>query len=186
MTLLALDSRWRRFNDETRACPCCGQTFGGIFDLGYDHPDAWPHGPRDGGETVTLGSDRLGAHLCSFSGRYFLRCVLALPIKGAGDSFSFGPWAEVSLDTFETYLKSAEGPAFAQTEGLLANALPLFEADAQTPITLAVTTADRCPEIKPHPGGALADAQTNGISFDDLLDIYAASGQDIRPHLTRD
>ena len=61
MNLLDLDARWRRFNDANRACPCCGQTFSGIFDIGFDHPDCWPHGAlRDShcqGYPFTSGSD---------------------------------------------------------------------------------------------------------------------------------
>jgi hypothetical protein len=30
----------------------------------------------------------------------------------------------------------------------------------------------------------LARLQEDGITFDQLLDIYAAAGQDVRPHLT--
>ena len=33
--------------------------------------------------------------------------------------------------------------------------------------------------------GALRDLQELGLTFDQLLDIYAASGSDIRPHLTQ-
>lgn len=185
MSLLALDSRWRRFNDATRACPCCGQTFHGIFDLGYNHPDDWPHADREGSETVVVGDDKLGADLCTFAGRNFLRCVLTLPVTGADDSLSFGPWAEVSGDTFQSYLASFNGAAFAQSDGLLANALPLFKAEQLGPVILSQITAEQCPAATAT-DGPLAKAQTNGISFDALLDIYAAAGQDIRPHLTRD
>lgn len=185
MTLLALDSRWRRFNDETRACPCCGQTFNGIFDLGYEHPEGWPHGQRDGGETLIVGDDKLATDLCRFDGRYFLRCVLALPVKGADDSLSFGPWAEVSGEVFQLYLTCLDDKEFPQSEGLLANVLPLFEDAEQLPVTLQQTDPNQCPALSAA-AGSLAEAQTNGISFDQLLDIYAAAGQDIRPHLTRD
>ena len=68
----------------------------------------------------------------------------------------------------------------------LCNDLPLFETE--DPIA-----CDLIPDPDPHlrPGlkahdGPLAEAQNSGISFDDLLDIYAACGQDIRPHLMRD
>ena len=37
MNLLDLDARWRRFNDPDRSCPCCGRTFSGVFDIGFDH-----------------------------------------------------------------------------------------------------------------------------------------------------
>jgi hypothetical protein len=186
MTLLALDSRWRRFNDESRACPCCGQSFNGIFDIGYDHPDDWPHDGFHGGDPVEVGDDFLVADLCRLDGRFFIRSVLSLPLRGAEDSFSFGPWAEVSKDDFRAYADSFSGRhPFPGAEGILANALPLFEVD----FGAAVTMTERDPTQRPFltlAKGPLAEAQQNGISFDDLLDIYAASGTDIRPHLTTD
>ena len=72
MNLLDLDARWRRFHDEDRECPCCGRRFNGIFDVGFGHPDAWPHGPLPEGEAeriaqlqqmqaVQSGMDHFGA-----------------------------------------------------------------------------------------------------------------------------
>lgn len=103
MNLLNLDKRWQRFNDAARGCPCCGQTFSGIFDLVMDHPGVWPYGDR-----TTQG-------------------LSELQVGGDG----------------------ARPTLFAQD-------------------------------------GALKEAQDNGIWIDALLDVYAASGQDIRPHLTQD
>ena len=53
MNLLDLDKRWQRFNNSNRECPCCGKTFGGVFDIGFDHPLTWPHQSRaDSGQDV--------------------------------------------------------------------------------------------------------------------------------------
>ena len=185
MSLLALDTRWQRFNDESRACPCCGKTFNGIFDIGYDHPDDWPHAPREGSEDVRVGDDRLGTDLCRLGGRHFLRGTLMLPVKLSGESFGFGPWAEVSSDVFSAYLGTYDPKPqpFPDAEGILANVLPGFDAEANVAVIVA------CPDPTQRPGltvadGALADAQEQGISFDDLLDIYAAAGMDVRAHLS--
>ncbi len=185
MTLLDLDARWRRFNDDTRACPCCGRHFSGIFDLGFDAPDDWPHLER--GEDVEIGGDRLSTELARIGGRYFLRAVLTLPLRGSNDAFGFGPWAEVPEPVFRAYLETLDDPtcAFPVAEGLLANTLPGFEEETGTAVTLTLPD----PAQRPHltaTEGALAEAQAQGISFDDLLDIYAASGDDIRPHLVAD
>jgi hypothetical protein len=187
VSLLNLDSRWRRFNDETRACPCCGQRFNGIFDIGLDLPDDWPHPPREDQPDVILGDDRLGAELCRLDGRHFLRAVLTLPLRGADDTFSFGPWVEVSAEVFAAYRATFDNPnaAFGPAEGLLANALPGFEAEIDTPVALSLPDRDQRPQLRAL-DGPLAQAQEQGVSFDDLLDIYAASGMDIRPHLTTD
>ena len=186
MSLLQLDSRWRRFNDENRACPCCGQTFSGIFDIVFDHPDDWPHGVLDG-RPGEFGQDRLGQDLCQFDNRFFIRCALFLPVRGSGENFGFGPWIEVSPATAESYSDISRNhvTAFSHAEGLLANTLPLFEDDDSAPVALVLSDPAQCPEVV-IASGSLAKAQDNGISFDQLLDIYSACGQDIRPHLVSD
>lgn len=186
MSLLDLDSRWRRFNNESRACPCCGQSFNGIFDIGYDHPDDWPHAGCHGGDPVEVGEDFLVADLCRLDGRFFIRSVLSLPLRGADDRFSFGPWAEVSEGDFHAYADSFSGSQpFHGAEGILANALPLFEEDFGAAVDMTEHDPTQRPFLTVH-AGPLAEAQESGISFDDLLDIYAASGTDIRPHLNAD
>ena len=62
---LASDPRWQRFNDTSRPCPCCGRVFSGIYDLGCDHPDPWPHGylSESGQDVLSVGTDTLSADL---------------------------------------------------------------------------------------------------------------------------
>ncbi|WHZ36986.1 DUF2199 domain-containing protein [Sagittula sp. MA-2] len=182
MSLLALDARWRRLNDPDRACPCCGRTFGGVFDIGFEEPEDWPHSPRID-DDVTVGNDRLTAELCRIDSRHFLRAVLPLPIRGADETFHFGLWVEVSAETFHDYVATFDTPRPFAGEGLTANTLPGFEDETGTAVTLTATDVSQRP-VATATDGPLAEAQAQGIGFDDLLDIYAASGNDIRPHLT--
>lgn len=189
MTLpLAQDPRWQRMLDADWACPCCGQRFGGIMDISYDHPDSWQHGNRleSGEETLKAGEDQLGTDLCRHGEHRFLRGVLEIPILDSQEVFGFGVWSSLRPDNFADYIaawgKSEEadlGPWF----GWMSNALPLYgegflEArvqprggDARPAITVVAES---------HP---LTRDQAEGISFDRLLDIYAAAGSDLRPHL---
>ncbi|ETX28324.1 DUF2199 domain-containing protein [Roseivivax isoporae] len=185
MPLLDLDARWRRFNDPDRACPCCGQTFAGIFDLGFEHPEDWPHPPAEGTE-VAVGADRLNADLCRLGERRFLRGVLMLPVRGADDALAYGLWAEVAHEDFYRYLDAAldEGPAFAGARGHLANPVPGLET-APVACDLVPGDAGERPQLVASEG-ALVAAQTDGISFDTLLDLYEAAGHDLRPHLAAD
>lgn len=187
MSLLALDSRWRRFNDETRACPCCGRRFNGVFDIGFDQPDDWPHGPRMDETDVIVGEDRLSGDLCRHEGRHFVRAVLALPLRGSDEVFHFGPWVEVPETVFTAYLATFDPnpPAFVPTDGILANSLPQFEDASGDVVTLSLPDPTQRPQVLVETGD-LAKAQSEGISFDDLLDIYAGSDMDIRPHLAAD
>jgi hypothetical protein len=190
--LLALDTRWRRFTDETRACPCCGRRFNGIFDLGFDAPDDWPHGPAPMGEHLVIGEDFLTPELCRIGDRLFLRATLSLPVRGAEDHVTFGTWVETGPDTFRAYVEAGEAPgdtpapSLPDSQGLLANALPGFEQDSlETAARITMATAEERPRLQVE-DGPLSEAQTKGISFDELLDIYAAAGDDIRPHLAKD
>lgn len=187
MNLLDLDSRWRRFNDPDRACPCCGRRFSGVFDIGFDAPDDWLHGDRLGEDDLEVGADRLGPEFCRIGGRYFLRGVLTLPLRGADEHFSFGPWVEVPETTFRAYLATIDAPdqPFGPAEGILANTLPGFEEDIGAAVTLTLPDPAQRPQMRVE-DGPLAQAQVDGITFDDLLDLYDAFGDDVRPHLVAD
>ncbi|MBB96263.1 MAG: hypothetical protein CML68_16930 [Rhodobacteraceae bacterium] len=184
MNLLDLDARWRRFNDEDRACPCCGRQFNGVFDIGFDHPDAWSHGPLPEGEAeLAVGEDKLGTDLCRIGDDRFIRCLLSLPIQGSDEVFHFGIWALVPAPAFYSYLDACFGEGtFDGCEALTANALPSFDEGAALAATLVPGPDGQRPRLLVS-DGPLSEAQDKGISFDHLLDIYAASGADIRPHL---
>lgn len=185
MTLLDLDARWRRFTDLDYACPCCGRQFTGVFDIGFEEPDDWPHGPRSA-EMLVVDDDKLSSELCRLGDRRFLRCVIGLPLRGSdNERFYFGLWAEVSQTDFYAYLDGSteDGAPVNAIPARVANALPLFPDPAFG--TLKPGNGLERPRLT-IAEGPLAQAQSDGISFDDLLDIYAASGQDIRPHLLRD
>ncbi len=186
MNLLALDSRWQRFNDENWACPCCGQSFSGVFDIGFDHPDPWPHGSlRDSGKPeMQVGLDKLSPDLCRWEDHRFIRCVLPLPIKGSDEVFHFGVWGRVADEHFYRYIDEAvgEGAGFDRCASLLTNELPLFESDEPISCEMVSDTDGQCPRLIAT-DGPLAHAQREGISFDQLLDIYAATGTEVRKHL---
>ena len=185
---LAGDPRWQRFNDSSRACPCCGQTFSGVFDIGYDHPDPWPHGNRaqSGEDVLAVGDDKLTADLCAFGKYRFVRCVLPIPIIGSDQRFAFGPWGSVSQDSYDIYVRNFYNPnePFDGCFAWLTNQLPGFGIDEPLPCNLVPGANGQRPVLEVHDGAhELAELQETGITFDRLLDIYAAAGQDIRPHL---
>ncbi len=185
MNLLALDSRWQRLNDPNYACKCCGRSFGGIVDMGFGQPDCWPHGPLTDGDTLTVGDDVLTADLCVFDDLRFVHCVVPLPVRGSDEVFLFGAWASLAVEDFKAYVLDATGEqtGFAGAAAWLMNDLPLFESD--DPIACTLKPAESGAE-RPHltaVSGPLAQAQAEGISFDQLLEIYAACGEDLRPHL---
>ncbi|MGH1353624.1 MAG: DUF2199 domain-containing protein [Thalassovita sp.] len=186
MSLLALDARWRRFNDPDRTCPCCGRRFSGVYDIAYDHPASWPHGDRGDQPFVKVSDDQLAADLCRVGQTRLLRAHISLPIQGADESIHLTPWVAVPDDVFYAYLDTTEGdaPLPDPTPALLDNDLPELAETGMT-VTLHFDTREALPRIA-APTGPLAQAQDSGLSFDSLLDLYAVCGDDIRPHLLRD
>jgi len=187
---LSDDPRWRRFNNSDRACSCCGRQFNGIFDIGYDHPDPWPHGNRaqSGEETLVVGEDKLGTDLCAWGKYRFVRCILPIPIIGAEERFAFGPWGSVNPENFTAYVESYDGTKpFEGCFAWLMNMLPGVGNNEPLPCNMVPGPDGDRPILEVHDGAhELAEWQETGITFDHLLDIYAAAGQDIRPHLMDD
>lgn len=177
MSLLALDARWRRLQDK----------FGGVFDIGFDMPAAWPHAePTEEAPEVVAGPDRLAPELCRLGDSRFLHVILPLPIRGADDTLFIAPWVEVGAEIFYGYLDHiTDGAPFAPGTGRLANDLPLFPGSLGAEVELQPGGEGARPLLV-STDGPLAEAQDDGISFDQLLDLYAATDHDIRAQLSAD
>ncbi|SEQ40854.1 DUF2199 domain-containing protein [Thalassovita taeanensis] len=188
MSLLALDARWRRFNDPARKCPCCGQSFSGVFDIGFDHPDGWPHAPRDDQPFVKSGEDQLAPDLCRHGDHRLIRAVLTLPLQGSDDAVHLSLWVRLDPADFYAYLESwdtGDETPLPDCPGVLDTTVPGLSPATPTACMLTFPAKGQRPTITAN-DGPLREAQTLGISFDHLLDLYAACDQDIRPHLMRD
>lgn len=184
------DPRWRRLKDKSFICSCCNEPIGGLTDIGYDHPDPWPHGAlRDTGEDILrVGEDQLGTDICILDGNAYIRGVLPLPIIGTTQRFCFGVWASLSKERFEKYIEADVAEGFSQFNGCFGwvmNGLPYFDFPDPFPADIEWGKDPSVrPEIWVHQGAHPVTAlQHSGITLDQLLDIYAASGMDIRPHL---
>jgi hypothetical protein len=184
---LAPDRRWQRFTDTRYRCPCCGQPVQGVLDVGYDHPDAWRHvSYRKNGGTVMVGQDVLTADFCSIGDQFHLRGLLSLPVRNTDARFAFGPWARVSAETFRAYhaaFGTEEETRLGHHSGVLANELPGFPNSANLQLSIHFVGGTGRPQFVLPTPSALENAQSQGLSFDLLLDIYAATGHDLRPHL---
>lgn len=185
------DPRWQRLNDPTYVCRCCRREFGGVFDVSFDHPDQWPHGSRaeSGQNALGVGDDRLGRDLCLLGESRFLRCTLQIPIKDTDVVFGYGVWGCVSPENFEQFLQSYNGDEtdekFEGCFAWLCNALKGWDMPELLPCVLEVGKLAQRPSLwvqtdSDHP---LVEAQKDGLDFDQILDLYAAAGDDIRPHL---
>ncbi len=166
MSILMLDARWRRLME-----------LGGPVDIGFDEPEDWPHGERGAAPVLAVGADRLASDLCRLADRRFLRVVIEVAILGSDERAFLAPWAEVDHPTFYAYVAHAtEGAAAPDpATGYLANDLALAAIGTALDLTFP-------PDARPtarHPAFAAA------LTFDALLDLYAALGQDFRAELGR-
>jgi hypothetical protein len=114
--------------------------------------------------------------------------VVRLPIRGStSETFELGPWSSLSRDHFAIYVENFVRPdqhrlgpwfgwlsnqfaGYPNTLGLKCHVQP---RDARTRPIIELEPTD-------HP---LARQQREGITFDEILDYYAAAGHDIRPAL---
>ncbi len=166
--LLDLDPRWRALTDPDGP-------YGGVIDIGFDHPSDWPHDARGDQPFVKAGDDQLASELCRLDDARYLRATLTLPIRGADEAVMVALWVEVPHPVFYAYLDLMEGgPVPEATLATLANDL-LPVAGQDTPVTLDFGDGSERP-------AATLDTVSE-ISLDQLLDLYEASGTVARADL---
>ncbi|WP_321362836.1 DUF2199 domain-containing protein [uncultured Celeribacter sp.] len=160
-SLLDLDPRWRALMDPDGP-------FGGLIDIGFDHPSDWPHEARGEAPFVKAGDDQLASELCRLDDRRFLRATLALPVRGSEEALMVALWVEVPHAVFYAYLDLLDGGAVPDTTpATLANDLsPLAVQGSQ--VTLGFGDGTARPEA--------ISAEAKDISLDQLIDLYEATG----------
>ena len=186
------DLRWKRFNNPDRVDPVSGRQFNGMFPIDFDHPHPWRHISLQvsGEDTLEFGDDRLTPDLCQVGEAFFIRGEIRLPLLGTKEALTYTPWVSVSVDTFKAYLERRNEGAFddlRSANGWIMNILQGWDMSSWLPGTLNFSAETPRPRIDVHPHHhPLSMAQRNGVNFDQVLDLYAASGHDIRPHLLAD
>ena len=182
------DACLARFMTQGVACTSCCDTHNGIFDIAYPAPSPW-QGIREAEKNSALpdalqnGRDILTEDFCLMGEHRFVRCILLLPLQGSDLDCGFGVWGTLSPANFDAYVDAFDsrdsgglGSAFSWLSNHLpgakavpAKALIRFQSGSTRP-HLQITDIE-------HPFFA---AQTEGLSFDRLLEIYAQSGHDFR------
>jgi hypothetical protein len=187
---LIRDPRWQRLNAMPLTCGSCGATHMGLMDLASAKPDACPreaeYGPNS---AVSTEGDFLSKDFCVLGGEdFFIRCVLQLPIRGAGGAmFSFGVWSSLSRANFMRYVETFDageqaglGPWF----GWFSNRLKGYPDTLNLKCHVHPRGGSLRPTLAPEPTDhPLAREQRDGITLDRLLDLYALNGHDLRPAL---
>jgi hypothetical protein len=187
-----LDPRWLKLQDSDWTCPSCGEAHRGLFDLACTRPDFWRgNEEKRPNAELDLTSSFLSEDFCVLDGRhFFVRCVLQLPILATGGAFfGFGVWStlsrknlEIYIDTFDSGDQADLGPWF----GWFSNKLNGYPDTLNLKCQVRPQAGRQRPlielDLTDHP---LAQDQQNGVTFDRLLEIYAANGHDIRDAIGR-
>lgn len=106
--------------------------------------------------------------LCQWGDRYFIRCILPVPLKGGSDYFGWGAWAEVDAEVFQRYLDLYEedGREEPPHPAKLANALaPYPGSTLGTRLLIQFQTPDERPTLTllETDKSRLAEEQRDGI-----------------------
>ena len=159
-------------------CPTCGE-YHDLTDieLSFDRPSAYFDVPRDERDVRVIATEGLTLiDADSPGGRFFIRAVLVIPIRGgwARDGFGWGTWAEVSETEFERVIAAGDEPTRVNeppVPGRLANEFTLFPGSENLPIQLRLQSPESVPLIdvldQQH---ALGRMQQTGVYPEDVLE----------------
>ena len=113
--------------------------------------------------------------------------MIKVPVAGSAAYFSFDVCVSLKVENFDPLLRAAVVGGLDAVEPMfcwVCNALPYFDTANALPAEVSrfsqgirsfVTLDLTC--------GPVALAQNQGQSFDQLLELYAASGIEVRAHL---
>jgi hypothetical protein len=150
---------------EKLSCAICGRPHEALStDWGFGLPDevwAIPEEERD-------AQARYNDDLCQWGDRFFVRCILPVPLKEQDDYFGWGVWAEVEAEVFERYLDlyDEDGRQEPPHPAKLANRLaPYAGTTLGTRMLIQFQTSDEPPTLtlSESDKSRLAQEQRDGI-----------------------
>lgn len=180
----SLDPRWSWLYRRSWTCKSCEEVHLGVFDLGCAKPDAWQDPEVQLPNAAVMTSAHcLTEDFCILDGEhYFIRCVLELPLIGAppGEHFAFGVWSSLSKQNFDLYVHDfdGEGPGnLGPWFGWFSNRIKGYPDTLNLKCHVHPQQRRRRPRIELEPTEhPLAHESRTGISFERLVEIYAANG----------
>lgn len=180
------DPRWLRLLDGAVACRSCGANHG-LFDIAYGKPDAWPEDEEKRPNAEILSARHvLTEDFCILDGRYFfIRASLLLPLRAtASAALGLGVWCGLLEKDFRDYVASFDEGVqahFGSWAGRLSNRLRGYPDTRNLRARVRPLDGRRRPVVTLVDGDQpLAPEQRDGLTFERLLEIYAAHGHDLR------
>lgn len=166
----------------TWRCHDCDEEHEELMGLSAMAPWQWG-GPAEPEPNAALRTDGsfLSEDFCVIEGEhFFVRGVLDIPVYGFDEPFSLGAWSTLSPANFDIYVDSFNGTVAASDEdwtGWFATTLAPFPSSINCPCWVETRPDRQRPRFwladEAHP---LALAQRDGITPEQLLDIYHANG----------
>lgn len=145
-------------------CSICGQQHDELItNWAFTLPDeVWAIPEPERFEKAKFTSD-----LCQFGDRYFIRCVLPVPIVGTDQEFGWGVWSEVEWPVFERYYALYDEDASGEPlhSGTLANDLPIYAGNFGTEVEIQFGRSSKRPTVflPDDDVSSLATEQRSGI-----------------------
>jgi hypothetical protein len=146
-------------------CSICGQEHEGLArDWAFKLPDeVWAIPESERAERARYDTD-----LCQLEERYFIRCILPVPLLEEDGAFCWGVWAEVEEFVFHRYLEIYEedGSDEPRRRGKLANALRPYPRSFARPVDIQFGISTQRPTLSllDDDDCSLAIEQRSGIA----------------------
>ena len=158
--------KWfHRRDKQSHLCQICGTAHSGLTtDFAFMLPD----------DVLEQDVENRQAHLdwstdlCGYQDRWFLRCVLEVPLNFREGSFGWGVWVEVSEPSFARYYRvyETDGSNCPRESGTIASSLPYYGETKGLEVEVQFGESDRRPLVflKPNTECDIARDQRSGIS----------------------
>ena len=158
------------FSNFRYRCAHCDQVHTGLPDVCFPVPDCIRDLPDSGFSERCLVSE----DICIVDGqRYFIHCVLEVPVADYPDRFGWGVWCEVGWVPFKHYWEVVNGKAQAsrgQTAGRLSNDLTGLPSTEGLKCEIAFRKDDLRPAVTLPPSKhQLYRIQQHGLTVDQAI-----------------
>lgn len=156
-------------------CSVCGHQHSGlVMDLAYQRPADVFNIPDDERPTRIRSND----DVCIIDdAEFYIRGILALPVRELDDQFCWGVWAQVDKDGLDYYLAHwnvASTDDLAPFPGLLSGGIGAYPDSDQLSVAIHLQSNNQRPWFvvldQTHP---LAQAQQMGITLHDVATFVA-------------
>ncbi|MET3107991.1 hypothetical protein AAKU67_002862 [Oxalobacteraceae bacterium GrIS 2.11] len=154
-------------SEELVVCGCCGKLVpADNIELSFSRPDDIAQlSELEIAERCWLNDD-----ICVLdSNRFFVRCIIPLPIAGTADNYAIGAWSEITQPDFKLIMNSWDDETQSNLSafvGTLANKVPLTQGSENCSVKVVLTGPATRPEIEiSDTACSLYFGQKNGISL---------------------